>query len=445
VRGTRAAAAVIGLAILASCGGCGDTGGGSPPPPPTSRFVRETGKNDAVIVFVHGLMGDAEASWKNNQTGASWPDLVGRDKELATADVYLVSYGSPAIGASSSVEQIAQRLLQQTTDARIFSAYPRVYFITHSMGGLVTKRMLNELYTPARVAELRKVRAVVFLSTPAQGAPLADIAAWISMNPQMNDLRPADFNTFLQSLENDWQTLLRDRDRAREFYPQAYCAYETLPTHGARVVTSVYAATRCDNTPYAMDFDHIAMAKPSDDRTDPYLWTKARLAEADRIATVSALVTRAGPTVMPLESAIGRNPEAWSAVGDTAWKSSAAGANPQSSGVAISAYERAARVDPSNAVYRAKIGSSLVALGRYQDALPHLERAVALDPTVAWYHNDLCQALSKLDRAAEADTACTAAVRIAPKDEEFQLRLKDVRRQRIAIDPGRGRGRGPVR
>ena len=438
----RSATAGLALAALASCGGCnGDAA--ARPPGDVSRFVRQTGKNDAVIVFVHGLMGDAAKSWTNDRTGASWPDLLGRDQELAAADVYLASYGSPAIGASSNVEQIAQRMLQQASDAQVFGGYRRVYFITHSMGGLVTKRMLNELYTPARVAELRKVRAVVFLSTPAQGAPLADIAAWLSMNPQMKDLKPADFNTFLQSLENDWQTLLRDRDRAREFYPQAFCAYETLPTHGARVVTSVYAATRCDNTPYGMDFDHIAMAKPADDRTDPYVWTKARLAEADRIATVAALVTKTGPDAVPQDSEVGPDPEAWNAVGDALWKSGGTGPNP----IAIVAYERAARLDPSNAVYRAKIGSSLVAAGRYENALPHLERAVALDPTVAWYHNDLCRALSKLGRADEADASCTTAVRIAPKNEEFQSLLKDVRRQRFAIDTGRGRGndRGPVR
>jgi tetratricopeptide (TPR) repeat protein len=438
----RLAVAVLALAAIASCGVRNGDDDATPPPGDVSHYVRQSRKNGAIIVFVHGLMGDAEKSWTNDRTGASWPGLLGRDPELGAADVYLASYGSPAIGASSNVEQIAQRLLQQATDAEVFGAYQRVYFITHSMGGLVTKRMLNELYTPARVAELRKVRAVVFLSTPAQGAPLADIAAWLSMNPQMKDLKPADFNTFLQSLENDWQTLLRDRDRAREFYPQAFCAYETLPTHGARVVTSVYAATRCDNTPYGMDFDHIAMAKPADDKTDPYVWTKARLAEADRIATVAALVTKTGPDAIPQESEVGQDPEAWNAVGDALWKG---GTTPNP--IAITAYERAARLDPSNAVYRAKIGSSLVAAGRYENALPYLERAVALDPTVAWYHNDLCQALSKLGRAAEADTACTAAVRIAPKNEEFQSLLKDVRRQRLAIEPGRGRGsdRGPVR
>lgn len=41
------------------------------------------------------------------------------------------------------------------------------------------------------------------------------------MNPQLKNMQPSDFNAFLQVLEHDWQSLLRERDFQRDSYPQS--------------------------------------------------------------------------------------------------------------------------------------------------------------------------------------------------------------------------------
>jgi hypothetical protein len=51
---------------------------------------------------------------------------------------------------------------------------------------------------------------VIFLSTPALGASIAEYASWLSLA----SMKPADFNAFRQALEDDWQNLLRDREIA---------------------------------------------------------------------------------------------------------------------------------------------------------------------------------------------------------------------------------------
>jgi len=241
--------------------------------------VRDTGQEN-LVVFVHGVLSDSDVAWRNTVTGAYWPDLIARDDHFKDFDVYAVSYESPAIARTSTIEEIAQRVLQQLRDQVIFTRYKQIHFITHSMGGLVVKRMLVDLNRPTEVDNLRRVRAVLYISTPAQGAPIADLASWLSLNPQLRDMKPADLNTFLQSLENQWQNLLRDRDATRSIFPKSYCAYETKPTLGIMIVSRVYAATRCDNIPYPIDLDHVAISKPENDGVDPYVWSKARLLEA---------------------------------------------------------------------------------------------------------------------------------------------------------------------
>jgi hypothetical protein len=109
------------------------------------------------------------------------------------------------------------------------------------MGGLVAKRMLTELNRPNCDAldKLEWVKGVIFLSSPAQGARLAEYTSWLSINPQFKGMEPADLNTFLQALEDDWQNLLRDRDKLGVPGPQSFCAYETLPTNWPPSAASV--------------------------------------------------------------------------------------------------------------------------------------------------------------------------------------------------------------
>jgi len=246
-----------------------------------SHFVSRLPGVNGVIIFVHGVFGDANGTWRNNDTNAYWPELVAKDNDFVSDNVYVVSYPTPLIGHASNIEETAQRVFQQLDDQGLLK-YERIYFITHSMGGLIVKRLLDNLDIPSRIADLRRIRAVLLISTPSQGAPIAALATWLSMNPQFKDMKPADFNTFLQSLENNWIRMLLERDRAHADYPQIFCAYETQPTRGFTIVSHVYANTRCDNIPYPMNYNHVQIVKPRDVEHDPYPWAKARLQEADR-------------------------------------------------------------------------------------------------------------------------------------------------------------------
>ena len=48
--------------------------------------------------------------------------------------------------------------------AGIFRNYGEIDFITHSMGGLVSKRMLGKMNTPDDYSDLEKIHSVIYIS-----------------------------------------------------------------------------------------------------------------------------------------------------------------------------------------------------------------------------------------------------------------------------------------
>jgi hypothetical protein len=180
------------------------------------------------------------------------------------------------------MEVVATSLLRRLEDEGLFTIYNEIYFITHSMGGLVTKRMLAELNRPNQIEKLRKVKAVLYIAVPSQGTSVAKIGEIIGNNVQFNEMRSSKINSYLQILENQWQNLIRDRKDER--FPQSYCAYELHDTNGVRVVDLVDASTFCDQTPFSVRADHFDIVKPENDQADIYRWARSRIKEASDLA-----------------------------------------------------------------------------------------------------------------------------------------------------------------
>ena len=205
-----------------------------------------------------------------------------QDNSFRAFDVAMYRYDSPSRARASGMEEIAIRMRRQLEDDGIFRKYSKIYFITHSMGGLVVKRVLVDLNRPKEIEKLRRVKAVIYISTPAQGANIAELVSLWSVNPQFHDMRPADLNSFLQGLENQWQDLVRDR--GTQLFPRSFCAYETKPTNGVMVVSRIYAATHCDQNPIPFDEDHVSIVKPANADVDIYKWARARIQDASNPA-----------------------------------------------------------------------------------------------------------------------------------------------------------------
>src|SRR6266851_8239265 len=81
---------------------------------PTSHYERPSKKNDPykdrVIVFVHGIFGDANSTWTSPSNGAYWPKLLLNDQEFDDFDVYVANYDSPVVGNRMTVDEVATNL-----------------------------------------------------------------------------------------------------------------------------------------------------------------------------------------------------------------------------------------------------------------------------------------------------------------------------------------------
>ena len=116
-----------------------------------SRPVKVNGQR-RVIVFVHGVVGDVDGTWRNSTTKAYWPELFAHDKQLSDYDVYAFSYYSPSVRSAQNVYEISTQLFTELQDKRFFAQHDEIYIVAHSMGGLITKAMLSSV--PCRQSEL---------------------------------------------------------------------------------------------------------------------------------------------------------------------------------------------------------------------------------------------------------------------------------------------------
>jgi pimeloyl-ACP methyl ester carboxylesterase len=254
---------------------------------PESHFVGEHGHNKRLIVFVHGVLGDMDNTWRNPKTGDSWPELIRGDETFKDFDVFVYGYSSPLFGQASEIDEIAQRFAQQLKDWRIFRNYEEVDFVTHSMGGIVTKRMLNTLNTPSEIGNLHRVHCVIYMAVPSNGADLAALASWISRNPQFRSMSPANAASFLRSVEFDWAALLRARSQQRPF-PRTFSAYEKLSTNSVMVVPELYTSELSDGPIMAFDYNHADIVKPANRQTDVYVWVSSRIIESGELTSISS-------------------------------------------------------------------------------------------------------------------------------------------------------------
>jgi pimeloyl-ACP methyl ester carboxylesterase len=244
---------------------------------PTNRdLVISNPSAKVAVVFIHGVMGLASTTFKRDSAAEGWPEFLARDTSIGVpVNAMSVGYLSEPLSRASNIAEIATRLQARLIDTGVFDQNEKVIFIAHSMGGLITKRLLLQMSRDSPAA-FEKVASVFFLGVPAGGADLADLASWVSRNPQFHDMNSQDFNTFLQAEEDDWAALLRRR-KAEVPYPVTYCIYEKLPLGPAIVVPRSRSQTGCDERPVAFDRNHLDLVKPADPSDEVYVYVVSRI------------------------------------------------------------------------------------------------------------------------------------------------------------------------
>lgn len=217
------------------------------------------------VVFIHGLGGDARATWEwvapkfGPDSKSFWPkDLA---DELPLTAVWTVGYESTVsawVGQNMPMIDRANSLLD-LLDANDIGSRP-VVFITHSLGGLLAKALVRVSHeTPEEHDKHllhRNVRGFVFFATPHTGSSLANVLKCVP------GIRATDIASELAYGE----THLRDlsqwfTDKAKQLDYKGATYYEAHPTKGVTVVDAVSANPNFGMRPVPFDGDHISICK----------------------------------------------------------------------------------------------------------------------------------------------------------------------------------------
>ncbi|NEO76787.1 MAG: hypothetical protein F6J99_11295 [Moorea sp. SIO4G3] len=233
----------------------------------------------ADVVFVHGLGGDARSTWHpqgKRDDDDCWLGWLGNDNLCVNIWSFRYSAEATKWKSHSSMSLFAQASnLLDWLDIRELGQRPLI-FITHSMGGLLVKKMLNSALTFQKQAILEQTKGIVFLATPHTGSHLANLIDNINLltRTTINVKELKAHSPQLLEL-NEWY---REHVRSLGIATKVY--YETQPVKGILVVDPVSANPGIEKVkPVAIPKNHIDLCKPESKNSQVYLGVKKFIKE----------------------------------------------------------------------------------------------------------------------------------------------------------------------
>ncbi|MEY8735578.1 NACHT domain-containing protein [Peribacillus frigoritolerans] len=127
--------------------------------------IKEEG-NIAAIIFVHGLAGHSIKTWSKKNCD-SLPEIMAKDKTFKNYDIYSFGYKTGFMFKQHHYHQIS-KLLASELKARI--NYNELYFIGHSMGGLIIQKLIIDQVERNNLDFISKVKGIIYLAVPFYGA-----------------------------------------------------------------------------------------------------------------------------------------------------------------------------------------------------------------------------------------------------------------------------------
>jgi predicted alpha/beta hydrolase family esterase len=273
-------------------------------------LIRISGSNEpgrrGDVIFVHGLAGHPQNTWhwqnpkdEDYQKDKFWLTWWGED--LKDVGIWTFGYSAARLRANGSAMPLFDQASNFLDDLENFGIGERpIVFVTHSMGGLLVKKMLNVvesfLEVESKKAVFQSTKGIVFLSTPHLGS---DVAKWTQ--------------AFASFFTVNVRELIADDDELRrldEWYRQKFDTsrvktkvyYETEPTKGIEIVNKSSANPCIRNVqPIAVEADHDSIAKPKTEKDKVYLGVKKFIQECLPAQKSLPPADNSGLLIQPIE------------------------------------------------------------------------------------------------------------------------------------------------
>lgn len=237
----------------------------------TLRELKAPAKaSDPVLIFVHGILSDADACW-TNKAGISWPQIVHDDSSFTECGVSTFTYRSAVAGTRFSITDAADALWELLRDAGMVQAGKVPLFVCHSMGGIVVRRMLVMRQQELSTAGVSLV-GLFLVASPSMGSrwatwflPLTGFMGHI----QAMALSSSEKNIWLHDLRKDFRNLYDNgtiKILGKELLEEQPIALKWLPWLPPVVRAIEGAAFFADSVKVA-GTDHFTVAKPADTGT----------------------------------------------------------------------------------------------------------------------------------------------------------------------------------
>ncbi|WP_428306485.1 esterase/lipase family protein [Lacipirellula sp.] len=265
----------IALIAMALIGGCSKEKPNAKPSPPVKAIEAvnaiggtENERRRADVVFVHGLQGDFQETWqKDSDSSNYWPKWLSDDNpDLGIWSVNYEASSSNWFGSSMPIQDRATTLLEELR-LRGIGKRP-LLFVTHSMGGLVVKQMLNDALTQDNErweAIADNTKGVVFIATPNSGSGAEKFLKLLGplYNESVQGEQLEQNAPMLRKLNTWYRNNIPDHDI------QTLVFFENKPIIGIGLIVDEGSSDPGINdvTPIRLDGDHRSICKPGA-RTD---------------------------------------------------------------------------------------------------------------------------------------------------------------------------------
>ncbi|KAI1119197.1 hypothetical protein F5Y14DRAFT_396854 [Nemania sp. NC0429] len=176
-----------------------------------TTLFEPNGQATADLIFVHGLNGGSRSTWSKAGDGTFWPrDWLSCDDAFHDVRIHTFGYSSGLNRESVlDIHDFASNLLACVHHCPTMASMESgpILLVGHSMGGLVIKKAyILAQRTPSYANLVDRIRALVFLATPHQGAGIAQllsrVIALAGPRPFVDDLVPQ--STMLQSINEEF-------------------------------------------------------------------------------------------------------------------------------------------------------------------------------------------------------------------------------------------------